>query len=601
MPQFTIGADGFYLDDEKFALHAGSIHYFRVPAEYWEDRLRKLKALGCNTVETYVPWNMHEPRPGLFDFSDMLDIAGFLRLAQKLGLYAIVRPSPYICAEWDFGGLPAWLLKDPGMRLRCSYAPYLAAVKSYYETLLPILAPLQITRGGNIIMMQVENEYGSYGSDKEYLRFLEKSMRENGIEAPLFTSDGGWENMLSGGTLPHLFKTANFGSGARKNFDVLRGYQPEGPLFCCEFWNGWFDHWGEEHHTRSAEETAASLKEILDMGGTANLYMFHGGTNFGFGAGANCGLKYEPMVTSYDYDTLLGEYGNYTPKYHAVRKLLLDAQGRDIEKEPPLPSEPVLQTIGKVKLRQSAALFEHLDALARHHKSVMPESMEYYGQSFGLILYRSRLEGPQENCDLYIDGLADRASVFVDGKRAGQLDRNDPPDTKLPLGILPKGGQIDVLTDAMGRANYGPNLHDRKGARQIRIQNQLLSHFDVYSMELEDFSGLEYQDAASVDPSQPQILRGTFQAKSRGDCFIHCDGLKKGYLFVNGRNLGRYWEIGPQQALYCPGCWLFTEKENELLVLELEGGAARELTIDDTPDIGADKGSAEKDGSYDQP
>ncbi|MDR2525520.1 MAG: beta-galactosidase [Oscillospiraceae bacterium] len=584
MSDFSVGADSFLLDGKPFTLHSGSIHYFRVPAEYWADRLQKLKAVGCNAVETYVCWSLHEPRPGQFDFAGMLDIERFLRTARELGLYAIVRPSPYICAEVDFGGLPPWLLKDPSMRLRCAYAPYLERVSAYYAELLPRLAPLQITHGGNILAMQIENEYGSYGCDKAYLTALEKLMRDGGIDVPLFTSDGGWENMLAGGTLPHIFKTANFGSGAAGNFKALRKFQPEGPLFCCEFWNGWFDHWGTEHHTRDAQEATDALREILEQGGSANLYMFHGGTNFGFIAGANHYEKYSPTVTSYDYDTLLNEWGGYTEKYHAVRRLLLEQQGLPAAELLPAPA---CQAIGKVELKQSAGILENLHLLARKHESVLPEPMEYYGQNYGLILYRAQLRGEQENCDLYIDGLGDRASVFVNGARKGLLDRNDAPESHVKLGILPQGGQIDVLVDALGRTNYGPNLYDRKGARQIRIQNQLLSHFEVYCMEL-DYAGLAALPfgTPSVSADHPQVLRGTFTAQSAAECFIRFDGLKKGYIFVNGHNLGRYWAIGPQKTLYCPGCWLRTNEENEILAVELEGGAAREITITDTPDLG---------------
>ena len=586
---FEIKNGKFLLRGEEFRLYSGAVHYFRTTPEDWEDRLRKLKACGFNTVETYVCWNWHEPKPGAFDFAGMLDIVRFLELARSLGLWAIVRPGPYICSEWDLGGLPAWLLKDPRMRLRCAYPPYLERVTIFYERLLPLLAPLQITRGGNVLLVQVENEYGSYGCDKEYLAYLKQLLLANGIDVPLFTSDGGWENMLTGGAVPGALATANFGSRAKEQFGVLRRYEPEGPWVCMEFWNGWFDHWGEEHHARDSAEVVEAMNEILD-GGHVNFYMFHGGTNFGFGAGANHYGKYEPTVTSYDDDALLTEWGSYTPKYHAVRPALLARQGVPEAAWPALPEEKSLQSIGTVALTEQALLLENLDALSQKQESVMPECMEHYGQNYGLILYRTQLAAPQENCDLFVDGLADRASIFVDGRFAGRLDRNDLYDTKVPLGLRPDGGQIDVLVEAMGRVNYGPELHDRKGARQIRINNQLLSHFEVYPIPLEDLASLRFEPAqTNRDPNAPVFMRGVFCAASQDDCFVHLPGLVKGLVFVNGRNLGRYWAIGPQKSLYLPGAWLRTDAPNEIVVLELEGGRADHAELLDWHDIGARK------------
>ena len=586
---FQISGGKFLLRGEEFKLYSGAIHYFRTVPEDWEDRLRKLKACGFNCVETYVCWNWHEPKPGVFDFSGILDLVKFLELAKSLGLWAIVRPGPYICSEWDLGGLPAWLLADPDMRLRCAYAPYLERVKIFYEKLLPLLAPLQITRGGNVLMMQVENEYGSYGCDKEYLDYIKQLLLENTIGVPLFTSDGGWENMLTGGIVPGALATANFGSKAKEQFGVLRKYEPEGPWVCMEFWNGWFDHWGGAHHARDSAEVIEAMNEILDDGGHVNFYMFHGGTNFGFGAGANNYGKYEPTVTSYDDDALLTEWGGYTPKYHAVRNVLLTRQGIPETEWPALPDEKPLQSIGPVEFTEQALLFENLDVLSDMRTSVMPESMEYYGQNYGLILYRSQLAAPQENCDLLIDGLADRAGVFVDGRFVGRLDRNDPYDTKAALGFLPNGGQIDVLVEAMGRVNYGPALHDRKGARQIRINNQLLSHFEVYPIPLENLDALRFSPIQAIEDNAPVFLRGQFNAAGKADCFVHLPGLVKGLVFVNGRGLGRYWEIGPQRSLYLPGAWLNTDAPNEIAVLELEGGRAAHVEILDWHDIGERK------------
>lgn len=333
----TIKDGEFKMDGESFRIYSGSMHYFRIMPEYWEDRLRKLKAAGFNTVETYVCWNMHEPRKGEFDFTGRFDIRRFIKTAQEVGLYAIVRPGPYICAEWDFGGLPTWLLKDRNMRLRCAYPDYLQHVSDFYHRLFEEIGDLQQSEGGNIIAMQIENEYGSYGNDKEYLRYIERLMLDCGTKVMLFTSDGDDNSMLSGGTLPDVFKTLNFGSRASEIFNAMDRFHENTPKMCTEFWCGWFDHWGEEHHTRGSDSVAGEIKDFLDIDASFNFYMFHGGTNFGFTAGANCYEEYQPTVTSYDYCALLTEWGDYTPAYYAVRELLLKAQNLP---ETELPASP---------------------------------------------------------------------------------------------------------------------------------------------------------------------------------------------------------------------------------------------------------------------
>ena len=301
----TCDETSFRLHGKKFHIYSGAMHYFRILPQYWEDRLQKLKAAGFNTVETYVCWNLHEPQKGQFDFSGRLDLVRFLETAQKVGLYALVRPGPYICAEWDFGGLPAWLLRERDLRLRCSDPRFLGHVADYFRVLLPKLLPLQCSRGGNLLALQVENEYGSYGNDKTYLRFLRDLIRSCGVEVPLFTSDGPASSMLSGGTVEGAWPTVNFGSGADKAFQALERLSGRGPRMCTEFWCGWFDHWGEKHHTRDTAEMLRELSLLLEQDASFSLYMFHGGTNFGFTAGANQYIRYNPTVTSYDYDAPL--------------------------------------------------------------------------------------------------------------------------------------------------------------------------------------------------------------------------------------------------------------------------------------------------------
>ncbi|MBQ4322380.1 MAG: beta-galactosidase, partial [Clostridia bacterium] len=324
MSEFKINGNRFEFDGKPMQVISGAIHYFRTVPEYWDDRLKKLKACGFNTVETYIPWNLHEPKEGKFYFEGIADIERFLETAKKYDLKVIVRPSQYICAEWEFGGLPSWLLKDRNISLRCADKKYLEKVDNYFKVLIPKLAKHQCTVGGPIIMCQIENEYGSYGNDKEYLSFLEGKMREYGMNILLFTSDGSNHYYLHGGTLPHVFKTANFGSRPKEQFENLKTFPTFfGPIMCTEYWNGWFDHWGEEHHVREPEEAVACFKEMLDMGASVNFYMFHGGTNFGFMNGANCPGKkdYQPTITSYDYCAPLTEEGNTTKKYDLLREL----------------------------------------------------------------------------------------------------------------------------------------------------------------------------------------------------------------------------------------------------------------------------------------
>jgi beta-galactosidase len=369
----TTSSTQFILDGKPFRVLSGAMHYFRVVPEYWRDRLEKMKAFGLNTVETYVAWNLHEPQPNEFHFDGMLNIVKFIGTADEVGLKVIVRPGPYICSEWDFGGLPYWLLKDPNMQVRCAYPPYLAAVDRYFDALLPRLVDLQSTRGGPIIAMQVENEYGSYGNDKVYLRHLVDGMRAHGIDSFLFTSDGPRDNCLQGGTLPDVFKTVNFAFDAKEAFAKLREYQPAGPLMVMEFWSGWFDHWGEQHHimedgSDSIQRSVDTLDEILSMGASVNFYMFHGGTNFGFMNGANADpTPYQPDTTSYDYAAPISESGDLNPRFKAYRETL--------KKYVDLPSTfsfqlPTRYAYGKVEMTESVGLFESLEILSQPKASV---------------------------------------------------------------------------------------------------------------------------------------------------------------------------------------------------------------------------------------
>lgn len=589
----------FYMGSKPFDIYSGAMHYFRTVPEYWEDRLTKLKAAGFNTVETYVCWNLHEKKPGEFDFSGILDIEKYLEIAQKVGLYAIVRPGPYICAEWDFGGLPAWLLKDKNMQIRCMYPDYLKCVERFYKELLARLVPHLESHGGNIIAMQVENEYGSYGNDKDYLRYVEKLTRDCGIDCLLFTSDGNTNNMISGGSLPDIYKVLNFGSRSRTAFNVLKGFENDGPNMCGEFWCGWFDHWRDKHHTRNSLEIVNEIKGFIDNGASFNMYMFHGGTNFGFTAGANHnqGHGYEPTVTSYDYCAMLTEWGDYTPAYHAVRKLLCEKQGIE---PPELPESPKLQSIGKVELTETASLFENLDNIGEKHHVPVPEGMEYFGQNFGLIYYETTLKGKYNASPMYVKNVHDFAEVYFDGEKKTSIDRTlysvEGKTTLKDVIFKKKKGEsspflmpalsgerkIGVLVDTMGRVNYGENMLDRKGISDIYLGIQRLMNYDVWTLPLDNLDKLKY--SSSVKKEEPVFLKGSFKTDSKADCFVHLDGFNRGCVYINGFNLGRFWKVGPQKSLYIPGTLL--KDENEIIVFNIGGYSKPTVSITDKHNLG---------------
>ena len=582
----TTSSTQFLLDGKPFRILSGALHYFRVVPEYWRDRLEKMRAFGLNTVETYVPWNLHEPRPGEFHFEGMLDIVKFIEMANDVGLKVIVRPGPYICSEWDFGGLPSWLLKDPAMQVRCAYPPYLAAVDRYFDVLLPLLTPLQSTRSGPIIAMQVENEYGTYGNDKVYLRHLADGMKARGIDSFLFTSDGPRDICLQGGTLPDIFKTVNFAFEAKEAFAKLREYQPEGPLMVMEFWSGWFDHWGEPHHisedgSDSIQRSLDTLDEILALGASVNFYMFHGGTNFGFMNGANADpTPYQADVTSYDYACPISECGDLAPRYAGYREVL--------KKYVEIPSIAHIQPVakhayGKIKLTESVGLLESLDGLSQPRLSVNAHPMEMYDQDYGFILYRTQVTGPRMGV-LRVRGLHDRAQIFINGELVNVLDResgNEYASIEVANDV-----QLDVLVENMGRVNFDPALRDRKGITDgVTINNQYQFGWEVFPLPLNDLSQLKFSPLNNLPQAQPAFYRGSFAIEDLADTFLALPGWTKGVVWLNGFNLGRFWERGPQKTLYIPAP-LLKRGQNELIVFELHGAQQPIVEFRDVPELG---------------
>lgn len=582
----TTSSTQFLLDGKPFRILSGALHYFRVVPEYWRDRLEKMRAFGLNTVETYVPWNLHEPRPGEFHFEGMLDIVKFIEMANDVGLKVIVRPGPYICSEWDFGGLPSWLLKDPAMQVRCAYPPYLAAVDRYFDVLLPLLTPLQSTRSGPIIAMQVENEYGTYGNDKVYLRHLADGMKVRGIDSFLFTSDGPRDICLQGGTLPDIFKTVNFAFEAKEAFAKLREYQPEGPLMVMEFWSGWFDHWGEPHHisedgSDSIQRSLDTLDEILALGASVNFYMFHGGTNFGFMNGANADpTPYQADVTSYDYACPISECGDLAPRYAGYREVL--------KKYVEIPSIAHIQPVakrayGKIKLTESVGLLESLDGLSQPRLSVNAHPMEMYDQDYGFILYRTQVTGPRMGV-LRVRGLHDRAQIFINGELVNVLDResgNEYASIEVANDV-----QLDILVENMGRVNFDPALRDRKGITDgVTINNQYQFGWEVFPLPLNDLSQLKFSPLNNLPQAQPAFYRGSFAIEDLADTFLALPGWTKGVVWLNGFNLGRFWERGPQKTLYIPAP-LLKRGQNELIVFELHGAQQPIVEFRDVPELG---------------
>ncbi|MCF2937978.1 beta-galactosidase [Paenibacillus alkaliterrae] len=567
------------IGERPIQIISGAIHYFRVVPEYWRDRLQKLKACGFNTVETYVPWNFHEPDEGQFVFEGMANIEQFIEIAGDLGLYVIVRPSPYICAEWEFGGLPAWLLADPGMRLRCHHKAFLNKVDDYYDVLIPRLTPLLSTNGGPIIAMQIENEYGSYGNDKAYLAYLKQALIQRGVNVLLFTSDGPDDFMLQGGMVPEVWATANFGSRPAEAFEKLSDYQPDQPLMCMEYWNGWFDHWGKEHHTRDAADVANVLDEMLSADASVNFYMFHGGTNFGFYNGANFHSKYEPTVTSYDYDVLVSECGDITEKFHAVRKVIAKyADPGPLE----LPEPIAKRSYGTVNMTGHAQLFASLDKLSSPVQSTCPEPMEQLGQNYGFILYSTRLTGPRAESKLNLQEVRDRALIFVDGVYKGVIERWNK-DREVAFSVPPEGAVVSILVENMGRINYGPYLKDPKGITEgVRFGQQFLYDWTIHTLPLNNLSKLSYRLFDETQNNQPAFYAGEFSIDEPADTFLNMKGWTKGVAYINGFNLGRYWEIGPQETLYVPGP-LLRKGKNELILFELHGCVSPKVLLQDYP------------------
>lgn len=575
--KFEICGDQFCKDGKPIKLISGAVHYFRNLPETWPDIFEKLRAMGCNCVETYCAWNMHEPKPGTFDFTGRLDIVRFIKEAEKAGLMVIVRPGPYICAEWEFGGLPWWIQREEGLEIRCRNKVYIRYFDRYLDELLGRVRPLLCTNGGPVILLQCENEYGYYGDDREYLSYLRDGYRRRGIDVPLFTSDGGSEDSLLDGTVEGCLPTLNFGSRVEENFKVHDQLFPNCPKVCMEMWDGWFDAWGDEkHHTTDPQVYAGVVRDMLKKG-SLNIYMFIGGTNFGFTSGANHYEKFAPDVTSYDYDALLTECGDVTEKYKAVREVIREATGKEL---PPIPKDWEKKAYGKVALTRSAGLLSNLDALSSPIHSDVPRAMEEYGIGYGYIAYRTVLNRDYRDAKLSFESLGDRAQVLVNGKLQGIAYLNDSLEVTVNA---KKGDVLTILVENMGRANFGPKMMRKKGLPgRVLLGGKIHFSWDVYPLPMTDLSGLSF---GGDEAEAPAFYEGTFTVEEPADTFLRTDSFKKGFVVLNGFNLGRYWEVGPQKTLYVPGP-LLKKGENTLLLFESDGRKGEaEVEFVDRPEL----------------
>ena len=577
--QFEVGKNTFLLNGQPFVVKAAELHYPRIPKPYWEHRIQMCKALGMNTICLYVFWNAHEPQPGQFDFSGQNDLAAFCRLCQENGMYVILRPGPYVCAEWEMGGLPWWLLKKKDVRLREEDPYFLERVNLFEEAVAGQVAGLTVQNGGPIIMVQVENEYGSYGESKSYVSKVRDIVRRHfGHEITLFQCD--WSSNFTLNGLDDLVWTMNFGTGANidQQFARLKQLRPDSPLMCSEFWSGWFDKWGANHETRPAADMIAGIDEMLSKGISFSLYMTHGGTNWGHWAGANS-PGFAPDVTSYDYDAPINEAGQTTPKYWELRKTLSKyTQGKRL---PKVPSAIPTIAIPAFQFTEVAPLFSNLPQPKQDEQI---RTMEAYDQGFGSILYRTKLPRLDQPAVLHVNEAHDYAQVFVDGKYMGKLDRRNG-EKQLTLPACPAGGTLDILVEAMGRINFGRAIKDFKGITD-RVELMIdidgrsfvsnLKQWEVFNLEdrYENYQQMKFQPIAETKATTgerlPGCYRATFQVKKPGDTFLNFETWGKGLVYVNGHGMGRIWEIGPQQTLYVPGCWL-KAGENEVLVFDIVG------------------------------
>ena len=595
---FTAGKNTFLLNGQPFVVKAAELHYPRIPRPYWEQRIKMCKALGMNTICLYVFWNIHEQQEGKFDFTGNNDVAAFCRLAQKNGMYVIVRPGPYVCAEWEMGGLPWWLLKKKDIRLREDDPYFLARVKAFEAEVGRQLAPLTIQNGGPIIMVQVENEYGSYGVNKQYVSQIRDIVKASGFDkVTLFQCD--WASNFENNGLDDLLWTMNFGTGSNidAQFKRLKQLRPETPLMCSEFWSGWFDKWGARHETRPAKAMVEGIDEMLSKNISFSLYMTHGGTSFGHWAGANS-PGFAPDVTSYDYDAPINEYGHATPKFWELRKTMQKYNGGKRLPDVPKPAAPII-TIPKMTLTEFCPLDLGMSMPTMSHDI---KSFEEMNLGWGAMFYETKLPQIEKSSRLSLNEAHDYAQIFIDNKLIGTIDRTKN-ERSIKLPPVKQGATLTILIEAMGRINFGRAVKDFKGITEsVTIDTEMNGHDvsyhlknwvivpipDSYQTAQHAFDKLDETNRcfSPINFSSPSIgyYRGYFNLKKVGDTFLNLEQWGKGQVYVNGHALGRFWRIGPQQTLYLPGCWL-KKGRNEIIIMDIVGPKAPVVWGQDQPEL----------------
>jgi len=573
---FSLGKKDFLLDGKPFQIISGEMHPGRIPKEYWRHRIQMTKAMGCNTIAAYVFWNYHETTPGKFDFTtENRNISDFIKICEEEKMWVLLRPGPYVCAEWDFGGLPPYLLKTPDIKLRCMDSTYLTAVKRYVGRLSAIVKPHLVTNGGNILMVQIENEYGSFGNDREYLKTLHGYWTSNGINTPFYTADGATTYMLEAGSLPGLAVGLDSGSDPN-DFKLAAKTNPGVPVFSSETYPGWLTHWGEKW---ARPDTIGLLKEIkflLDSTHSFNFYVIHGGTNFGFTAGANAfsATQYQPDITSYDYDAPINEQGRATPKYYALRNLI----SKYVKDIPAIPAPIPAMNIPEFTMQAYSSVWSNLP---KPVKAAQPKPFEYYGQNQGMMVYKTKLIGHKSG-KLTITEPHDYALVFLNGKFIDTIFRNgghwtvDLPKTDV------KEPELEILVEGMGHINFAQFMIDRKGITdRVTLNGMTLMNWEIYPLPFED-KYVEQVKPAAIDTSRRgTFFQGSFNLQQTADTYINMSQYKKGIVWVNGHNLGRYWYVGPQQRLYCPASWL-KKGANKIVVFDLLANEAKNISGKET-------------------
>jgi len=569
---FSMDSVNFLLDGKPFQIISGEIHYSRVLKEYWRHRIQMAKAMGCNTIATYVFWNYHEVEKGKFDFkSENRDLAQFIEIVQEEGMWMLFRPGPYSCGEWDLGGIPPYLLSIPDIKLRCMDKRYMQAVERYIITMSAEISPYFITNGGPIILFQLENEYGSYGNDREYMATIKTLWEETGVDIPFYTSDGATTYMLEAGTLPGVAVGLDPGAN-QENFDLSRKMNPGVPVFSSETYPGWLTHWKENWQRPDTAWLNQQVRFLMDNKLSLNFYVLHGGTNFGFSAGANSGgTGYQPDITSYDYDAPINEQGQATYKYFALQKILQQYRTDEQTMFPQPEPIPVME-IPEIEMKAFTSVWNNLPSPIL---SVQPKPFEYFDHFYGFAVYKTKLIGRKQG-KLKITDLHDYATVFVDGKYIGTIDRSEGQNTLDLPKVESKYPVLEIFVEGMGRINFAQELIDRKGiTERVTLNGMILMNWEIFPLPMDSVYITNLSQ--TEENSRPGIFyKGEFSLDNIADTYIDMSNYKKGMVWVNDHNLGRYWEVGPQHSLYCPAPWL-KQGKNEIVIFDLHQLEAKSI------------------------